>query len=412
VSGPAPDGPAPAGTAGGASGPSLYPYFLILFGASAGLASIIVLLAELRSELGFSETGIGLAIASGFGAAFVAALVMAPHADRGRAPLMLRGGLAMAVVGMAILAVGHDLWHYVLGRAVFGFALGTAGPAARRTVIVADPANLGRNMGRLGAWDVGGFVAGPMIAAGLNAVGGFRFTFWAMGGALILLLPLAFRAQPDTAARDEHGLGMKGLLRIRRLVGALFVVSAYFLFVGAFEAVWILEMDHRGADQTTLSIGITLAALPIPLFSPLGGTLAQKYGARRWAVGGLAVITLITTFYGVVPGVAWMVALTMATSVLEGFTFPSAPMLVAAAVPQERQASAQGLMSAVEVATAAVAAALLAMVYDAHGDLVAWAVTAVAMAILLVIGAILTRPEDRQLVRPGVPDDPIRRPFQ
>ena len=165
MSGPAPDGPAPAGTAGGASGPSLYPYFLILFGASAGLASIVVLLAELRSELGFSETGIGLAIASGFGAAFVAALVMAPHADRGWAPLMLRGGLAMAVVGMAILAVGHDLWHYVLGRAVFGFALGTAGPAARRTVIVADPANLGRNMGRLGAWDVGGFVAGPMIAS-------------------------------------------------------------------------------------------------------------------------------------------------------------------------------------------------------------------------------------------------------
>ncbi len=396
----------------GSSGPSLYPYFLILFGASAGLASIIVLLAELRTELGFSETGIGLAIAAGFGAAFVAALVMAPHADRGRAPIMLRGGLAMAVVGMVLLAIGDELWHYVLGRAVFGFALGTAGPAARRTVIVADPENLGRNMGRLGAWDVGGFVAGPMIAAGLTAVGGFRFTFWSMAVAMALLIPLAFRAQPDTAAKDEDGLGMKGLLRIRRLVGALFVVSAYFLFIGAFEAVWILEMDHRGADQTMLSIGITLAALPIPLFSPLGGALAQKYGARRWAVGGLVIISLVTTFYGVVPGVAWMVALTMATSVLEGFTFPSAPMLVAAAVPAERQAAAQGLMSAVQVATAAVAAALLAMVYDAHGDLVAWAVTAGSMAILLVIGAILTRPEDRQLVRPGVPDDPIRRPFQ
>ncbi|MEC9394206.1 MAG: MFS transporter, partial [Actinomycetota bacterium] len=129
-------------------------------------------------------------------------------------------------------------------------------------------------------------------------------------------------------------------------------------------------------------------------------------------VGGLAVITLVTTFYGVVPGVAWMVALTMCTSVLEGFTFPSAPMLMAAAVPAERQAAAQGLMSAVEVATAAVAAALLALVYDARGDLVAWAATAFTMAILLVIGAILTRPEDRKLVRPGIPDDPIRRPFQ
>ena len=68
------------------TGPSLTPYFLILFGASAGLASIITLLAEIRRALQFSDIGIGMAIASGFGAAFVASLVMAPHADRGRAP--------------------------------------------------------------------------------------------------------------------------------------------------------------------------------------------------------------------------------------------------------------------------------------------------------------------------------------
>jgi MFS family permease len=394
------------------TGPSLTPYFLILFGASAGLGSIIVLLAEIRNELGFTETGIGLAIAAGFAAAFVANIIMAPHADRGRAPAMLRGGLALGVVGLLVLAVGQDLWHYVLGRAVFGFALGTAGPAARRTVIVADPANLGRNMGRLGAWDIGGFVAGPMIAAGLNMIGGFRLTFWVMAIALAALLPTAFRAQPDTAARDEEGLGLNGLLRIRRLVGAFFVVAAYFVFIGAFEAVWVLEMDTRGATQTTMAIGLTLAALPIAMLSPLGGSLAQRYGARRWAIGGIATITLLTTFYGVVPGVVALVALTMVTSVLEGFAFPSAPMLVAAAVAENRQAAAQGLMGAVEVATAAVTAVIISIIYDRHGDLVAWIVTASTMAILLLIGAILTRPEDRQLVRPGVPSDPTRRPFQ
>ena len=394
------------------TGPSLTPYFLILFGASAGLGSIIVLLAEIRNELGFTETGIGLAIAAGFAAAFVANIIMAPHADRGRAPAMLRGGLALGVVGLLVLAVGQDLWHYVLGRAVFGFALGTAGPAARRTVIVADPANLGRNMGRLGAWDVGGFVAGPMIASLLAAIGGFRFTFWFMAISLAALLPVAFRAQPDTAARDEEGLGLKGLLRIRRLVGAFFVVAAYFVFIGAFEAVWVLEMDTRGATQTTMAIGLTLAALPIAMLSPLGGSLAQRYGARRWAIGGIASITLLTTFYGVVPGVVALVALTMVTSVLEGFAFPSAPMLVAAAVAENRQAAAQGLMGAVEVATAAVAAVVISIIYDRHSDLVAWIVTASTMAILLLIGAILTRPEDRQLVRPGVPSDPTRRPFQ
>ena len=394
------------------TGPSLTPYFLILFGASAGLGSIIVLLAEIRNELGLTETGIGLAIAAGFAAAFVANIIMAPHADRGRAPAMLRGGLALGVVSLVVLAVGQDLWHYVLGRAVFGFALGTAGPAARRTVIVADPANLGRNMGRLGAWDVGGFVAGPMIAALLAGIGGFRFTFWSMAVALAALLPVAFRAQPDTAARDEEGLGLKGLLRIRRLVGAFFVVAAYFVFIGAFEAVWVLEMDTRGATQTTMAIGLTLAALPIAMLSPLGGSLAQRYGARRWAIGGIASITLLTTFYGIVPGVVALVALTMVTSVLEGFAFPSAPMLVAAAVAENRQAAAQGLMGAVEVATAAVAAVTISMIYDRHGDLMAWIVTASTMAILLLFGAILTRPTDGQLVQPGVPTDPIRRPFQ
>jgi len=118
------------------------------------------------------------------------------------------------------------------------------------------------------------------------------------------------------------------------------------------------------------------------------------------------------TFYGIVPGVAALVALTMATSVLEGFGFPAAPMLVAAAVPEDRQASAQGLMGAVEVATGAVAAIAAAWVYAAYGDTTTWAATAAVMAILLVIGAILTRPEDRQLVRPGIPTDPTRRPFR
>ena len=405
----APKGSTPTGPA---SGPSLTPYFFILFGMSAGLGSIIVLLAELRDQLGFSETGIGLAVGSGFGAAFVACLVMAPHADRGRAPAMLRAGLALAVAGMVLLAVGQELWHYVAGRIVFGFALGTAGPAARRTVIVADPANLGRNIGRLGAWDVGGFVAGPVIAAGLTAVGGFRFTFWAMALALSLLLPVAFRAQPDVAAQDQERLGLRGLLRIRRLIGAFFMVAAYFVFIGAFEAVWILEMDTRGASRAVLGVALTVGALPIALLSPLGGILAQRYGARRWAVGSLGIITLMVIFWGIVPGVVGLIALTVATSVVEGFGFPSTPMLVAAAVPEDRQATAQGLMVAVEVATGAVAAIAIAIVYDAHGDAVAWRTTAVTMAILLSIGAILTRPEDRKPVRPGVPARTIRRPFR
>ena len=216
------------------SGPSLAPYYLILFGLTAGLGGVVVLLAEFKNELGFSNFGIGLAISSGFATAFVASLLMAPFADRGRAPLMLRTSLILGGLSLVTLAVGDELWHYVLGRSLYGFALGTGGPAVRRTVIVADPKNLGRNLGRLGAFDVAGFMVSPLLVTGITAVAGFRTSFWALAAFLFLLLPASFKARTDSAPQDTERLGLSGLLRIRRLVGALVMAAAYFVFIGAF----------------------------------------------------------------------------------------------------------------------------------------------------------------------------------
>ena len=395
-----------------AAGPSLMPYYLILFGMSAGLASVMTLLAEFRNRLGFSQFGIGLGVATGFVAAFVASIVFAPQADRGRAPLMLRSGLLLGIAGLLVVAMANDLWHFVVGRALFGLAFGIAHPAARRTVIVADPENLGRNMGRLGAFDVAGFVVGPTVAALLHDLGGFRTPFWAMAGLLALLVPTAWRARPDTAAQDIKRRRPTDLFRNRRLVGAFFVVASYFVFIGAFESIWVLEMDHRGAEQWQIGVAVTVVALPIAVLSPWGGVLAQRYGARRWAMGVLTTCTVFSASFGLVEGLVALVALTAACSCAEGIGFPSTPMLVSAAVPEDRQAAAQGLASAVEVGTAAVASLGLAAIYDTSGDTVAWAVTAVTMAVLLVVGWVLTRPPDRQPVRPGIPSEPIRRMFE
>ena len=395
-----------------AAGPSLMPYYLILFGMSAGLASVMTLLAEFRNQLGFSQFGIGLGVATGFVAAFVASIVFAPQADRGRAPLMLRSGLLLGIAGLLVVAMANDLWHFVVGRALFGLAFGIAHPAARRTVIVADPENLGRNMGRLGAFDVAGFVVGPTVAALLHALGGFRTPFWTMAALLALLVPTAWRARPDTAARDIERRRPTDLFRNRRLVGAFFVVASYFVFIGAFESIWVLEMDQRGAEQWQIGVAVTVVALPIAVLSPWGGVLAQRYGARRWAMGVLTTCTVFSASFGLVEGLVALVALTAACSCAEGIGFPSTPMLVSAAVPEDRQAAAQGLASAVEVGTAAVASLGLAAIYDTSGDTVAWAVTAVTMAVLLAVGWVLTRPPDRQPVRPGVPSEPIRRMFE
>jgi len=202
------------------------------------------------------------------------------------------------------------------------------------------------------------------------------------------------------------------LFRNRRLVGAFFVVAAYFVFIGAFESVWVLEMDHRGAEQWQIGVAVTVVALPIAVLSPWGGVLAQRYGARRWAISVLTICAMFSASFGLVEGLVALVALTAACSCAEGIGFPSTPMLVSAAVPEDRQAAAQGLASAVEVGTAAVASLVLAAIYEASGDTVAWTVAAATMAIFLVVGWVLTRPPGGRAVRPGIPSEPIRRMFK
>jgi MFS family permease len=372
------------------SGPSLLPYYLIVFGMAAGLASVVTLLAEFRNTLGFSEFSIGASVAGGLGAGFIAALTLGPQADRGRAPLMLRSGLLLGLAGLIVMAVATDFWLFMLGRVLMGLAFGVAQPATRRTVIVADPQNLGRNVGRLGAFDVAGFVVGPAAAAALNAIGGFRAPFWVMAIFLALLIPTAWRAQSDTAAKDVTRQPLSDLLKNRQLLGACSVVSAYFVFIGAFESVWILDMDNRGASQWQIGVTVTCIALPIAVLAPWGGGLAQRYGPRKWALAMITTCSIFNALFGLVPGLLALILLTIGCGFAEGIGFPSGTMLVSSSVPQSRQAAAQGLASAIEVGTAAIAALGLAAVYASAGHTAAYLTASAIMFVLLTVGWKLT----------------------
>jgi len=368
----------------------LLPYYLIVFGMAAGLASVVTLLAEFRNNLGFSEFSIGASVAGGLGAGFIAALTLGPQADRGRAPLMLRSGLLLGLAGLIVMAVATDFWLFMLGRVLMGLAFGVAQPATRRTVIVADPQNLGRNVGRLGAFDVAGFVVGPAAAAALNAIGGFRAPFWFMAVFLVFLIPTAWRAQSDTAAKDVTRQPLSDLLKNRQLLGACSVVSAYFVFIGAFESVWILDMDNRGASQWQIGVTVTCIALPIAVLAPWGGGLAQRYGPRKWALAMITTCSIFNALFGLVPGLLALILLAIGCGFAEGIGFPSGTMLVSSSVSQSRQAAAQGLASAIEVGTAAIAALGLAAVYASAGHTAAYLTASATMLVLLTVGWKLT----------------------
>ena len=382
------------------SNKNLLPYYLILFGMSSGLASVVTLVAEFKQELGFSDFEIGLTIFSGFASSFISLIVLAPHADRGYAPLLLKSGLLLGIIALLLLAIGDSLWQFIIGRGLFGFALGATAPAARRTVIVSNPSELGRNLGKLGAYDVSGWVIGPVITVVLNSIGNFKTPFWVMAALLLALVPTAWKTQADTAKYDSKKRGIADLLRIRQLNGALLILAAYFVFLGTFESVWVLELDSRGASQWQIGIAVTLAALPIPLLSIKGGVLAQRFGPRIWTVGSLTTCAVIMSFFGLFQSVFALIFITVICSCVEGIGFPAGPMLISSSVPEERQAAAQGLGSAAQVAAAAVASLLAAALYQITNDTIVWICTSITMLLLISLGWLLTKPPSSPTAHP------------
>ena len=149
----------------GMSGLALAGFGALLMCLAAGYGVLFTIVDDYRDEYGISETAIGVVIGLGFITAFFAQLFIAPWADRGHARTVALAGTAVGVAGLLLMAIGTSLSPILIGRCVSGVGIGAAVPAVRRMVILADPANLGRNLGRLLSAEVFGFAMGPAISA-------------------------------------------------------------------------------------------------------------------------------------------------------------------------------------------------------------------------------------------------------
>ena len=104
----------------------------------------------------------------------------------------------------------------------------------------------------------------------------------------------------------------------------------------------------------------------------------------------VATCAAFSALFGLVPGLLALILLTVACGFAEGIGFPAGTMLISISVSENRQAAAQGLASAIEVGTAAIAALVLAAIYATAGNTAAWLATSATMAILLTVGWKLT----------------------
>lgn len=372
----------------------LLPYQMVMGVTTGSIGGIIAVLGPLRDEQGFTDTQIGVLVACGFLAAFAAQVALAPLADRGHGRTMAVAGIALGAAALGTMAALDGITAWAVSRAALGFSAGLVLPGLRRAASVLNPARAGENLGRLMVGEVFGFVGGPMTSAVLVTVGGLRAPFVVFAAGLALFLPVVARLPADRGLTDASSRSSLDLLRRPRLQGALILVFGYFAMAGTLEAVLPVMFQDRGGGSIHTGIAFTVLALPIAAVSPRAGRAADRLGPARMAASGMAVVAVLTSTYGFWPGLAAPMAVMALAGVADGFGTTASQAAVARAVPEQRQASAMGLMGAVEVLGAGVAAIPAAVVYDLGGERPAWAAAGAASLVLIGVGFLRMRGAD------------------
>jgi len=341
--------------------------------------AVYALLAQLQRHYHLPTWGLGLIAGATFAAQLVAQLTLARYADRGRARLMLQGGVALAALGVASFGLSSSLWQFVVSRALLGLGSGIFLPAALRVVVAEAGDDTGEAMGRLMSVQVGGFVLGPPMGALLNAAFGLRAPFFFQSLALVCCVPLLRLVREPTVV-DEHppSGAIRRLLRIRPARAGLAIAAGTFVTMGTFEAIWARFMTDRGASPTAIALSVSLFALPLVFLAPRGGKVADRVGPMRAAIVALVALGCLQTLYAI-PAPYWFsFTFSFAMATVISICLPAGGAAMAEASPEDLVGAGQGLYGATGAGTAALASVSAAALYGALGASAMWLIVATA----------------------------------
>lgn len=359
---------------------------------SAGYGAIFALLGDFRDTYGISESRLGMVIGMGFISGFLAQIAVAPLADRGYAKRVVLVGASAYVVGTLIVGFADSFWPMMIGRFVMGLGVGSAAPAIRRIVIVADPERLGQRLGILMSAEIGGFAMGPAVAGALAGPFGLSAPFVVLAAVNALLAALVIGVRLAEGRHDGGPRFAFDLLRYRAFTSALFTAAGVYVMIGVFDALWSLAMTDLEASDWLTTLGITMFALPMVVLGPLGGRLAQRIGPYRWGTFGAALGAAALCSYGLVGSGMAMFVVAMLHSSADAFTFPSSSVATGLVVAPGRQAAAQGVIGGFQTLMAGVASVMAGALYERFGRTTAYLSGAMVMGVMVLIGAILAIP--------------------
>lgn len=360
---------------------------------SMSYGTIFTIVDDLRDRYGISEARLGMIMGVGFFAGFVANVFLAPYADRGHAKKMIVIGILVQLLGNTAFGFMHSFWPLFLARGIMGIGGGMMYPAIRRIVILADPANMGSNLGRMLSVDVGGFTLGPMLSAATVGTLGLASPFLIISAVMVVVGLNILRIhvhEADTENAPRQRLAFD-LFRIRAFTGTIVMSCALFVLIGTFDALWSMMMDDMNAAPWVANLGISLFAAPMLFLGPIGGRFTQNVGPFKASIGGLTLGAFILTMYGTLPSPNLMLVFGVMHGVIDGMTVTGGSSAIAMIVPQARIASAQGMQGATQTIIAGIASVIAGSAYGNFGRTTTFVSAAGIMLVLIGTGTFMVR---------------------
>lgn len=347
-------------------------------------AAIFTLLAQLRAAFGFSETAIGAIVASAFIAGFFAQLGLARFADTGHGARLMRIGLALTFLGLVWMCFAESLWSWLAARTMLGFGAGCVRPGIRRLAFVVDPKRAGELLGRLAAWEIAGFLTGPIIASVLFEQAGLRAPFAFIALLALPLAPFVWRVQvPGT--RRPLKRAMLTLLRRPAMQSCIALGVAFYVAVGVFDAIWALFMADLGASQVFIGATMSLFTLPMLVVAPWAGRLAARRHVLNLISLTMTGAMLAMISYGFIDSIWWICLPVLVHAVMDAVSMPAVQLAVGYASGEEAFAAGQGLFGATGLVVAAAASLTSGAVYQSFGAGGLWLGAAGAMAVAILV---------------------------
>jgi predicted MFS family arabinose efflux permease len=313
--------------------------------STADLATVGAVAAELKRDLGITNTDVGLlaAVTSLVGA--LATVPIGMLTDRANRTRLLGGSIALWSVAMIVAGASTSFPMLLLSRLALGAVLGTAGPTlASLTGDYFAPAERARVYGWILSGELIGSGFGLVGSGEIAAVLSWRFAFWFLALPGLALAWLTWRHLPEPRRgrwdRERAGDGegsaaheavlaqdvepdpelvlhedpvrmppwraLRYVLRIRTNVVLIAAsVLGYYFFSGMriFAVVFMRDHYGLGQGQATTVLGVLgLGALAGVL---LGGRIADRLVARGQVSGRLVVAgaSFLTAAVLLAPGI-------------------------------------------------------------------------------------------------------------